>query len=167
MLEVGNGMTEAQDKAHFTIWCIMASPLIAGNVGLLVPPVFGSFLILSWCCAQDLRTMSESTKSILTNRHAIAVNQDPLGHQATLVAQAGPLDPETGASTIQCYAKRLVHGWAVMLLNRGSTMAKVEREFAKLPGGADNFTVYDLWEDGKSLGKKARSVEGTSVLRFA
>ena len=57
MLEVGNGMTAAQDRAHFTIWCIMASPLIAGN---------------------DLRKMSQDTIQILTNKHAIAVNQDAL-----------------------------------------------------------------------------------------
>lgn len=57
MLEVGNGMTVAQDRAHFAIWSIMASPLIAGN---------------------DLRKMSQDTIQILTNKHAIAVNQDPL-----------------------------------------------------------------------------------------
>ena len=57
MLEVGNGMTPAQDRAHFTIWSIMASPLIAGN---------------------DLRKMSQDTIQILTNKHAIAVNQDAL-----------------------------------------------------------------------------------------
>ena len=51
------GMTAAQDRAHFTIWSIMASPLIAGN---------------------DLRKMSQDTIQILTNKHAIAVNQDPL-----------------------------------------------------------------------------------------
>ena len=50
-------MTAAQDRAHFTIWSIMASPLIAGN---------------------DLRKMSQDTLQILTNKHAIAVNQDPL-----------------------------------------------------------------------------------------
>ena len=55
----------AQDRAHFAIWCIMASPLIAGN---------------------DLRSMSNGTRDILTNAHAIAINQDPLGAQATLVA---------------------------------------------------------------------------------
>ena len=45
MLEVGNGMTEEQDRAHFTMHCLMASPLVAGN---------------------DVRTMSNTTRDILT-----------------------------------------------------------------------------------------------------
>jgi len=58
MLEVGNGMSYAEDKAHFSLWCMLAAPLIAGN---------------------DLRKMSDQTKSILTNKEVIAVDQDSLG----------------------------------------------------------------------------------------
>ena len=60
MLEVGNGMTVNEDRAHFAMWCMMASPLILGN---------------------DLRSMSEQTKAILMNREMIAVDQDELGVQ--------------------------------------------------------------------------------------
>ncbi len=60
MLEVGNGMTENEDRAHFTMWCMMASPLILGN---------------------DLRAMSPATKAILMNAEMIALDQDPLGVQ--------------------------------------------------------------------------------------
>jgi alpha-galactosidase len=58
MLEVGNGMTVSEDKAHFSIWCMLAAPLMAGN---------------------DLHKMSGQTKDILTNKEAIAIDQDPLG----------------------------------------------------------------------------------------
>lgn len=58
MLEVGNGMTYSEDKAHFSMWCMLAAPLIAGN---------------------DLRKMTDATKNILTNKEAIAVDQDSLG----------------------------------------------------------------------------------------
>ncbi len=58
MLEVGNGMTYTEDKAHFSLWCMMAAPLMAGN---------------------DLRKMSPQTAAILTNRAAIAVDQDSAG----------------------------------------------------------------------------------------
>ena len=58
MLEVGNGMTNSEDKAHFSMWCMLAAPLIAGN---------------------DLRKMTDATKGILTNKEAIAVDQDSLG----------------------------------------------------------------------------------------
>ena len=58
MLEVGNGMSYNEDRAHFSLWCMLAAPLMAGN---------------------DLRKMTDQTKSILTNRDVIAVDQDALG----------------------------------------------------------------------------------------
>jgi alpha-galactosidase len=58
MLEVGNGMSYTEDKAHFSIWCMLAAPLMAGN---------------------DLHKMSDQTKDILTNKEIIAIDQDPLG----------------------------------------------------------------------------------------
>lgn len=60
MLEVGNGLSVNQDRAHFTMWCMMASPLILGN---------------------DVRNMSDETKAILTNRDLIVIDQDKLGVQ--------------------------------------------------------------------------------------
>jgi alpha-galactosidase len=60
MLEVGNRMTKSEDRAHFTMWCMMAAPLILGN---------------------DIRNMSESTREIVMNRDLIAVDQDSLGIQ--------------------------------------------------------------------------------------
>jgi len=58
MLEVGNGMSVAEDRSHFSIWCMLAAPLMAGN---------------------NLHSMSDATKTILTNKEAIAVDQDPMG----------------------------------------------------------------------------------------
>jgi len=58
MLEVGNGMTVNEDKVHFSLWCILAAPLIAGN---------------------DLRKMSKETNAILTNKEVIAIDQDKTG----------------------------------------------------------------------------------------
>lgn len=60
MLEVGNGLSVNQDRAHFTMWCMMASPLILGN---------------------DVRNMSDETKAILTNKDLIDIDQDKLGVQ--------------------------------------------------------------------------------------
>jgi len=60
MMEVGNGMTVSEDRAHFSLWCMLAAPLIAGN---------------------DPRNMSQATREILTNKEAIAVDQDELGIQ--------------------------------------------------------------------------------------
>lgn len=58
MLEVGNGMTDIEDKSHFSLWCMLAAPLMAGN---------------------DLHKMSEETRKILTNKDVIAIDQDALG----------------------------------------------------------------------------------------
>ena len=90
MLEVGNGMSEAEDHAHFTLWSMMNSPLIAGN---------------------DLRNMSESVRKTLTQREVIALGQDPLGIPAFRALADGD---------VEVWAKPLANGdWAVAFLNRG------------------------------------------------
>ena len=61
MLEVGNGMSVSEDRAHFTLWSMLDAPLISGN---------------------DLRNMKPETLKILTDKDVIAINQDPLGIQA-------------------------------------------------------------------------------------
>jgi len=58
------GMTETRNRSFFSLWCMMAAPLIAGN---------------------DVRQMTKSTVDILTNLEAIGINQDPLGIQGKIV----------------------------------------------------------------------------------
>lgn len=88
MLECGNGLTESEDRAHFTLWCMMASPLILGN---------------------DVRHMSEATRAIITNRELIAVDQDELGVQGLRVKRE---------DEVQWWLKPLADGsWAMTLLN--------------------------------------------------
>jgi alpha-galactosidase len=63
MLEIGNGhMTDDEYRTHMSLWALTAAPLLAGN---------------------DIRNMSDVTKSILLNKEVIAVDQDPLGKQAS------------------------------------------------------------------------------------
>lgn len=89
MLEVGNGMSVNQDRAHFTMWCMMAAPLILGN---------------------DLRAMPQETAAILLNKEAIAIDQDPLGVQG--------LRYETD-NGLEIWFKPLAGGdWAFCLFNR-------------------------------------------------
>ena len=88
MLEVGNGMTENEDRAHFTMWCMMASPLILGN---------------------DLRNMNEATKAIIMNKEMIAINQDTMGIQGLHYLDRHGL---------QFWFKPLSNGdWAFAILN--------------------------------------------------
>ena len=125
MLEVGNkGLNNTESRAHFSLWCILAAPLIAGN---------------------DLRTMSDETKNILTNKEAIAVDQDPLGKQGIKVRDDGDYE---------VWVKQLADGSrAVVLFNRSlkdKTM-KVKWEELGYPSYIQA-NVRDLWQH-KDMGK--------------
>jgi alpha-galactosidase len=72
MLEVGNGkLTLEENRAHFSLWAMLAAPLLAGN---------------------DLPNMKPEIKAILTNRDVIAIDQDTLGKQGTRVYSEGEVD---------------------------------------------------------------------------
>jgi alpha-galactosidase len=118
MLEVGNGgMTFDEYKAHFSLWSMMASPLMAGN---------------------DIREMSEETRAILLNREVIAVNQDSLGVQGRVIMDRG-----YGG---QVWMKPLADGSrAVALLNlRPDSLGLYVRwKDIGLPNGPAR--VRDLW----------------------
>ncbi len=118
MLEVGNGgMTTEEYRAHFSLWAVLAAPLIAGN---------------------DLHDMKPEIRDILTNREVIAVNQDPLGDQAHRVGKDGDLE---------VWAKQLQDGSrAVVLLNRDSKERELTVSWENLgyPGHL-NARVRDLW----------------------
>jgi alpha-galactosidase len=135
MLEVGRGMSTDEDKAHFGMWAILAAPLIAGN---------------------DITKMNTTTRDILTNAEIIAVDQDPLGKQGTLV--------ETQASGLEVWSKVLsgTNTRAVGLFNRSNNAADMTASWSKigLPAGAA--TVRDLW-NAKDLGSFTDSYKATGV----
>jgi alpha-galactosidase len=140
MLEVGNGgMTAEEYRVHFSLWAIMAAPLIAGN---------------------DIRTMSDTTRDILTNREVIAVDQDSLGAQGWLAAQPSP--------DLQVWVKPLRDGArAVALVNRTEAAAEIAAAWSTIglpPGPA---TVRDLWahaERGRYTDRYAATVPSHGVV---
>jgi alpha-galactosidase len=119
MLEVGNGgMTDTEYRSHFSLWAILAAPLIAGN---------------------DLRSMRPEIHHILTNKEVIAVNQDPLGSQGRRVRKDGDLE---------VWAKQLSDGSrAVILFNRGPSEQNMMVTWEEI-GYPDHLTaaVRDLWQ---------------------
>jgi alpha-galactosidase len=133
MLEVGNGgMTDDEYRAHFSLWAIMAAPLIAGN---------------------DLRNMSAATIATLTNREVIAVDQDSLGAQGILVWERPP--------ELQVWAKPLRDGSrAIALLNRSSAPALITAYFSRAGLRSDSALVRDLWLH-KDLGRFGRQFADT------
>jgi Alpha galactosidase A/Alpha galactosidase C-terminal beta sandwich domain len=118
MLEVGNGLAAAEDQSHFSMWAMLAAPLLAGN---------------------DIGSMSSATRAVLTNTDVIAVDQDPLGAQGQLVA--------TPATNLQVWSKTLsgTNARAVALLNRTSASASITAQWTTLGLSAGNATVRDLW----------------------
>jgi alpha-galactosidase len=118
MLEVGNGkMTLEEYKSHFSLWAVLAAPLMAGN---------------------DLATMTPDIKTILTNKEVIAIDQDPLGVQANRVAKH---------SDYEVWARPLKGGGrAVVLLNRSkaSHPVTVTWDDLHLPSSL-SLKVRDLW----------------------
>jgi len=135
MMEVGNGLNDTEGRTHFSMWAILAAPLIAGN---------------------DLRNMSATTKATLTNSEVIAVDQDPLGSQGRKVASPG--------TNLEVWSKTLTgtNVRAVALLNRGSGTASITVQWSALgiPTGAA--TVRDLWSH-TDLGSFTGSYTASSV----
>jgi alpha-galactosidase len=126
MLEVGNpGLTNTEATAHFSMWAIMAAPLIAGN---------------------DIRTMSSQTRDILTNKEVIAVDQDLAGIQGTRVVDNGDLEV-----WMKPLCNRNGPEKAVALLNRSGSTAKITVSFSGI-GVSGTATVRDLWAH-KDLGE--------------
>jgi len=118
MLEVGNGgMTDTEYQSHFSLWAIMAAPLIAGN---------------------DIRSMNAATKNILTNADVIAVDQDPLGVQGK---------PISTSTTLEVWSKKLSGSqtYAVVLFNRTTASASITVTWASLGMTSTSATVRDLW----------------------
>ena len=119
MLEVGNrSLNVNESKAHFSMWCMLAAPLIAGNT---------------------LSTMKDSIRDVLTAPEIIAIDQDPLGKQGTRVRN------ENG---LQVWQKPLSDGSiAVALLNvsKEDALMNVSLEEIGFKNG-EKSTVRDLWE---------------------
>ena len=129
LLEVGNTSIErvwgniskvkmnlTEYKTHFSLWCIVAAPLIASN---------------------NLETMKPEITEILTNKEVIAVDQDPLGKQGKRIHVEG--DHEV-------WSKEMSGGkLAVVLLNRSNNASDIKLEWKEL-GYQGKLKVRDLWE---------------------
>jgi alpha-galactosidase len=129
MLEVGNGgMTTEEYRTHFSLWCMMAAPLMAGN---------------------DLGNMTTETAEILKNGELIALDQDTMGAQGFCFRDNGDYE---------IWVKRLAKNEkAVCLLNRGDEMKEVQVDFNVLLKAKndywsidhyklEDYKVRDLWE---------------------
>src|SRR5690606_19067167 len=118
MLEVGNGgMTDVEYRTHFSLWAVMAAPLLIGT---------------------DLRRATSATMEILLNTELIAINQDPLGVQARIV---------TSYKGLHVLSKPLADGGrAVALFNENDSAAEISTTLLDIglePG--QSVPVRDVW----------------------
>ena len=132
MLEVGNGgMTPAEYRSHFSLWAIMAAPLLIGS---------------------DLRKVSAENFQTLLNTDVIAVNQDRKGVQGKQVKATGGL---------YVIAKPLADGdVAVALFNENADSRTISTTAAEIGlGGAERYRLRDLWSKRTTTSTGAISAE--------
>ena len=120
MLEIGNGGMNADEyRTHMSLWSMLAAPLIAGN---------------------DLRSMSDETKSILMNKEVIAIDQDPAAKAVQSLSVNGQMETLT---------RVLADGSLIVgVFNRGATAVPAALPWSSLPAGyyGKRLAVRDLWK---------------------
>lgn len=140
MMEVGNGMTINENRAHFSMWCMICAPLIAGT---------------------NIQKASDETIAVLTNEGAISINQDKLGIQGLRVSKQ---------DSLEVWYKPLVNGdWAVCFLNRNAKAKEISYNWVEQKISDDlskrstdfstiNYTIFDVWAN-KELGNTLKSLK--------
>ena len=125
MLQVGNGvLTMEENRSHFTMWCMLAAPLLAGN---------------------DIRKMDKETLGILTNKEVIAVNQDKLGKQGGRYMKVGEheiwVKQLSNGEAAVCFFNRDEQPW-----NVETVLQKENLSFADVRFWEKEYKVRDLWK---------------------
>ncbi len=132
MLEVGNGkLTYEENKSHFTLWSMMAAPLILGND-------IRTFIKEDGTVDKDNKVLQ-----ILTNKDVIDVNQDKLGIQCKRI-KAGLKD---------ILVKPLVNNEvAVCFFNKTNSNTLISCDMADIHNvvevtlpNAESYTCKELW----------------------
>lgn len=138
MLEVGNGsLTYEENKSHFTLWCMMAAPLILGND------------IRKFIKSDGTVDSDNQTLKIVSNKELIAIDQDSLGVQCRRIRTNGAED---------VLVKPLENDeFAVCFFNKASSSTKMSVTVSEIISKsfiatqrADEYTVLELWS-GETL----------------
>lgn len=133
MLEVGNGkLTPEENKSHFTLWCMMAAPLVLGN---------------------DIRKLTDGSKKsevildILTNRSLILIDQDPLVKPAKLIKRTPSMDiiarPLYNGDTAICFFNKSAKKKAVEF----SIDTLKDDKYLNFNRSGTGYEIHDLWSD--------------------
>ena len=132
------GMTDAQFRTQFSMWAMLAAPLMISD---------------------NLTTMSQASLGAVSNREVIAIDQDPAGIQGTLASSSGEG---------QVWVKPLSDGSrAVALLNRGPSPLEIATSAAAAGmAPASSYSLRDLWTHitATTTGTIAAAVPGESTV---
>lgn len=141
MLEVGNGkLTEDENRAHFSLWCMMAAPLMLGND------------VRKFVDGNNMPVDGNPTLKIVTNKRLIAIDQDPLGKSAKKIK------PAPGGFDI--IARPLANGDAALcILNKSKSTKSIKFDLINLAvdeyvalARAGSYQIHDLWSDEMETG---------------
>ncbi|MFT3780701.1 MAG: glycoside hydrolase family 27 protein [Nibricoccus sp.] len=123
MLEVGREeLTFAESRAHFSMWCMLAAPLMAGA---------------------DVRKLSPEILAVMTDREALAIDQDSAGKEGWRFRS------EPGK---EIWVRELANGdWAIALLNTGDKAADLSLDFRHMWFIEGKRQIHDIW-DKKDVG---------------
>ena len=129
-------LTDDEQRAHFSLWAMLAAPLLAGN---------------------DVRTMSPAATAILTNRDVIAVDQDPLVSQGRPLADDDRVMVKPLADGGVAVAQFNPGADAVVMHTDLAATGVAP---------ADCYTVRDLWQhaDSSTTGDLERTVAPHAVV---
>jgi alpha-galactosidase len=111
------GMSETQFDSQFSMWAMLAAPLMVSD---------------------NLEKIGPSSLAAVLNSEVIAIDQDPAGVQGTLLSSSG---------NGQVWVKPLIDGArAVALLNRGSTSTRIDTSASAvgLPA-ASSYSERNVW----------------------
>lgn len=125
MMQIGNGMNSIEEKTHFTMWCMMSTPLMIG-------------------C--DLTKISDETLEILKNKELIEINQDKACIQAYVVKEYRDNKGELlGEIWVKDLGERNSNCKAVAFLNRSEQPLEMRFDFQELGLKGDILNIHDLW----------------------
>jgi alpha-galactosidase len=140
------GMTDVEYRTEFSIWCLLAAPLLV---------------------VTDVRNMTDIMKEILLNKEIINVNQDPLGYGGRRIGY----DKSCGESVCQIWSKDLQGGYkAIGLYNADSSAHNITVEFSMFNWTTVN--MRDLWQHKDIMNVQSKytvevQAHGTEVYKLS
>jgi len=134
----GIGCNDQEYQSQFSLYCIMAAPLTASN---------------------DLRNLSARTKATLTNKEAIAIDQDPLGIQGKRIVND---------TTWAIFTKPLANGdIAVAILNKADRPMQAGIRWSDLGLAANGaYEIRDVWTHRTTSLDQPLASHETKLLRI-